>query len=171
MTRVDQLLSYGQLELGEPYVFGDEGPDSFDCSGLMQYLFAKVGLTLPRTAAQQQRWAPRVDQPRVGDLVFWGEPAYHVALYVGGGKVLQAPKPGGVVEISNLWGTPSGYGRVAGLGAATAPLVGAVSGTAGAIGTTVAGWLGGARNVVLEIAVVGLGVALVGFGVYRSVKR
>lgn len=170
MTKVDTLIGYANLELGKPYVYADEGPNSFDCSGLMQFIFGKVGLQLPRTAASQQDYAKRVAKPSPGDLVFWGDPAYHVALYIGGGKVIEAPKPGGRVQISNLWGTPAGYGRVEGLGAGAAPYVGAATGALSNAGGFVGRLLGGARNIVMELSVAGLGLALVGYGLYRAAR-
>lgn len=171
MTKVDDVITWGRAELGKPYNYGDEGPNSFDCSGLMQFIFGKVGITLPRTAAQQQASLTRVAVPKPGDLVFWGEPAYHVALYLGNGKILQAPHAGAAVEVATMWGTPAGYGRVAGLGTAAAPVVGAVTGAASLLGSGVSSLLGPIRNVVLQWTVVGFGLALIGFGVYKTVVQ
>jgi hypothetical protein len=118
MSKVDDLITYARDELGKPYVFGAEGPSSFDCSGLMQFIFSKIGITLPRIASSQQDFVSKVTNPQPGDLVFWGDPAYHVALYVGDGKIIAAPEPGDVVKIQNVYGTPT-YGRVPGLGVLT----------------------------------------------------
>jgi len=170
MSKADDVITWAQTELGKPYIFADEGPNSFDCSGLMQFIFAKVGITLPRTAAQQQAALPRVETPRPGDLVFWGEPAHHVALYIGNGKIIQAPHKGAVVSVADVWGTPAGYGRVSGVGSAAAVGVGALTGAASTVSGWVSGLLGSARNAVLEWTVAGLGVALLGYGVYRIVK-
>lgn len=115
MSKVDSVIAYGMQEIGKPYVFGDEGPDSFDCSGLIQYIFAKVGIKLPRTAREQQRFVAPVTNPRAGDLVFWGAPAYHMGLYLGGDRVLHAPRSGDRVRVAKIWGSPT-YGRPAGLG-------------------------------------------------------
>jgi len=169
VTKVDDVIAQATTELGRPYVYGAEGPNSFDCSGLMQWVFGKIGISLPRTAAQQMKATQIVNTPQPGDLVFWGNPAYHVALYIGGGKIIDAPHTGAVVKIQNVWGKPSKYGRVSGLGAGLAPVVGSVTAGLSTVGNTVTDWLGGARTMVLEFLVVGLGVALVGFGVYRSV--
>ena len=162
--KADDVLAYAQMELGKPYVWGDEGPGAFDCSGLIQWVFGKVGIKAPRTAADQQAWARRVASPAPGDLVFWGEPAYHVGLYVGGGKVINAPEPGATVRVQDVWGQPT-YGRVDGIGAAFAPVFGVATGAA----STVAGWLGGARYIALEGAFIVLGLALLGYGAYRVV--
>jgi hypothetical protein len=165
MSRADDVILAAQAELGKPYVWGDEGPDTFDCSGLMQWIFAKVGVVLPRTAEEQQRWATRVGSPTPGDMVFYGDPAYHVALYIGGGKVIAAPKPGSAVQVADM-GRATSYGRVPGLGAALAPIVGA----AGAIVSPVTTWLAGGRQIALEAAFVVLGLVLLGYGAYRFVR-
>jgi hypothetical protein len=170
VTAVDQLLAIATSELGRPYVYGDEGPTSFDCSGLMQYVFAQVGIQLPRTAEAQQKATARVTNPLPGDLVFFGSPAGHVGLYIGGGKMISAPHPGAVVHVTGV-GTPTNYGRVSGLGTAYAGTVGLITDTAANAASTVGGWLGGARYIVVEAAFVGLGLALAGYGLYRSVGR
>ncbi len=105
------IISSGMQQLGKPYIFGDEGPGSFDCSGLMQFIFGKNGVKLPRTAAQQQQAATRVSNPVPGDLVFYGYPAHHVALYLGNGKMLAAPHSGANVRVQPVYGSPT-YGRV-----------------------------------------------------------
>jgi len=109
--KVASIISLGMKEIGKPYIFGAEGPGSFDCSGLMQYIFGKNGVHLPRTAAQQQRSAKAVKNPVAGDLVFYGYPAHHVALYLGNGKMLAAPHSGANVRVQPVYGNPS-YGRI-----------------------------------------------------------
>jgi cell wall-associated NlpC family hydrolase len=170
LTKVDDVISWAQLELGKNYVYGDEGPDTFDCSGLMQFIFGKVGASLPRTAAEQQAATTRVSSPAPGDLVFWGDPAYHVALYVGGGKIIAAPHSGAKVEIENVWGQPASYGRVAGVGGLAATTVGAVTAVTGPVGDWVQGLLGQGRNVALEAVFVIAGIGLVGYGLYRLAR-
>lgn len=169
MTGVDDVIAYATQELGKPYVFGDEGPNTFDCSGLMQFIFAKVGIKLPRTAREQQDYAPRVSQPVPGDLIFWGDPAHHVALYIGGGKMISAPHRGAVVRVGNVYGTPT-YGRVPGLGAALAVPIGMVQAAAGKGLDLVDDVLGGAKKIVYEGLFVGLGLVLVGVGLYRAAQ-
>jgi cell wall-associated NlpC family hydrolase len=170
MADVNSVITWGQKEIGQPYVWGGEEPGGFDCSGLMQYIFAQVGIKLPRTAAQQQSWATPVSSPAAGDLVFWGRPATHVALYIGGGKIIQAPHAGASVEQVSLWGSPASYGRVPGLGGILAAPV--------ALGATAVGWtgqqignlLGGARTIAVEGVFGALGLALLGYGLYRIAK-
>lgn len=161
MSKVDDVLTYAQAQIGDPYVFGDEGPDTFDCSGLIQYVLGLVGIGAPRTSQEQQAWANPVASPRPGDLVFYGRPATHVGLYIGDGKMIDAPHAGAKVRVDQV-GSPTSYGRVPGLGAAIAPIAGAAAQGWG----TVTGWLGGARHLVLELAFVGLGVVVAGAGLY-----
>jgi hypothetical protein len=168
VTKVDDVLAYASTELGKPYQFGDEGPNSFDCSGLMQWVFRHVGITLPRTAHEQQTATTRVAKPLPGDLVFFGYPAYHVGLYVGNGRMISAPSAGHPVHITDV-GTPTNYGRVAGLGATFAPVVAAGSTVTGWVGDAASGLVDRARDDVLQLVVAGLGLALVGVGIYRAV--
>lgn len=127
MSKADSIITYGLAEVGKPYHYGDEGPNAFDCSGLMQYIFGKAGIKLPRTAAEQQKYATPVSKPVPGDLVFFGAPAHHVGLYLGGGRMLAAPHTGANVRVQSV-GDATGYGRVAGAGTgAAAQLVGAVT--------------------------------------------
>lgn len=174
MSKVDDVIAQASAELGRPYVYGAEGPSTFDCSGLMQFIFGKVGISLPRTAAEQQQATTSVSSPAPGDLVFWGNPAYHVALYIGGGKIIAAPHTGTVVQIENLWGSPSKYGRVSGLGAGLAPVVGtltgAVSGLGSVAGSLATSLLGPVRDVVYQVLAVGLGVGLVAAGTIIAVR-
>lgn len=106
-----RAIAIGKTQLGTMYRWGGTTPAGFDCSGFTSFSFAKAGKTLPRTAAQQQRAARRVTQPVPGDLVFFGAPAYHVGIYVGGGKMLHSPRTGKPVQIANVY-SGARYGRV-----------------------------------------------------------
>ncbi|WP_327047921.1 C40 family peptidase [Microbispora sp. NBC_01189] len=98
-------------KLGRPYVWGAEGPDSFDCSGLVQWAYAQAGVKMPRVTYQQWVTGPQVplSQAQPGDLLFWRNdptnPGYisHVAIYWGNGKMLHAPHTGDVVRIANVY--------------------------------------------------------------------
>jgi len=101
------MLLAAESRLGMPYVWGANGPTSFDCSGLVQWSFAQAGVVMPRVAADQARTGPAVPISRLapGDLLFYHTdptaPGYisHVAIYLGHGKMIQAPEPGMNVEI------------------------------------------------------------------------
>ena len=109
-------ISWAHQEIGKPYVFGGAGPNAFDCSGLTAYIFAKAGIYLPHSAAAQYGDSTHVSlsglQP--GDLVFYYSPISHVAIYIGGGLVIQALNEAAPVEISGIYwaGVPVAAGRV-----------------------------------------------------------
>lgn len=86
--------------LGAPYVWGGTGPNAFDCSGLMQYAYGRAGVALPRTSQEQMNAGRHVPLSaiRPGDLVIYRADASHVAMYVGGGRVIHAPYPGARVR-------------------------------------------------------------------------
>ncbi|WP_329379285.1 NlpC/P60 family protein [Streptomyces sp. NBC_01351] len=101
-------LSYAAAQIGKPYVWGAEGPASFDCSGLTSQAWAHAGRTIPRTSQEQWAQLPKVplDRLRPGDLVLYFPKATHVGLYIGGGKVIQAPRPGARVKVSPIAANP-----------------------------------------------------------------
>lgn len=133
--------------LGDPYVYGAAGPTNFDCSGLVQYVLTQLGLkNVPRTSEDQWAWVQRIGysdlQP--GDLVFsqWpGDDAApgHVAVYVGGGNLIEAPSPGQSVHQvpldSGYRNYVVGYGRVPG-----AAVGGGAGGAVSATNATTAGF-------------------------------
>jgi cell wall-associated NlpC family hydrolase len=94
--------------LGVPYKWGGASPAGFDCSGLVMYVYAQLGISLPHFAAAQYGYGAPVsrDQLQPGDLVFF-ENLNHVAIYIGGGQVVHAPSTGDVVKISSIsdWGS------------------------------------------------------------------
>ncbi len=102
-------LRFAYAQLGKPYHFGGSGPGSYDCSGLTMRAWGAAGVSLAHSSSAQQHEGARVSlsalQP--GDLVFWGNPSYHVAIYIGGGRVIAAPHTGTVVQIQAMWGHPS----------------------------------------------------------------
>ena len=101
-------LEYAMRQLGKPYVWGAEGPGSFDCSGLTSQAWQHARQAIPRTSQEQWRRLPRVplSKLRPGDLVIYFAGATHVGIYAGAGRVVQAPRPGGVVKISPLASNP-----------------------------------------------------------------
>ncbi|MER5626546.1 C40 family peptidase [Streptosporangium sp. NPDC002544] len=105
--QVRTALAAAISKLGRPYVWGAEGPDSFDCSGLVQWAYGQAGITVPRVTHQQFVSGPQIPlaQAQPGDLLFWRHdptnPGYvsHVAIYWGDGKMLHAPRTGDVVKL------------------------------------------------------------------------
>ena len=101
------FLKAGLGRQGLPYVWGASGPNSFDCSGLVQWAMARAGIQMPRVAADQARTGPAVpvSQLQPGDLLFYHtdptDPGYisHVAIYLGNDEMLQAPQTGENVEV------------------------------------------------------------------------
>jgi cell wall-associated NlpC family hydrolase len=88
------LLSIAASLAGIYYVYGGTTTAGFDCSGYTQYVFGKVGISLPRTAEQQRQATTRVTTPQPGDLVFFGSPAHHVGIYAGNGKMWDSEQTG-----------------------------------------------------------------------------
>lgn len=175
MSKASDAISVASGELGKPYSYGAEGPGAFDCSGLIQYVYNHVGISLPRTAAAQQAATTPTAKPKPGDLVFYGTPAHHVGLYLGAGRMIAAPHTGAKVQIQAVYGTPSNYGRVKGSGAAATAVAGITAGTT-ALNATDLGFNTGAivdgfREIGIKLAFIAFGLTLVGVGVYRSVGK
>ena len=101
------LLRAAESRMGAPYRYGGAGPDAFDCSGLVNYAHRQLGITVPRTAAEQFAVAtpvPRRDL-RPGDLVFFrlqGPAVNHVGIYAGDDRFVHAPQSGGTVRVARL---------------------------------------------------------------------
>lgn len=111
----EAIVASGYQYMGVPYVWGGSTPAGFDCSGYTSYLYAQQGISLPRTAADQQYAATPISEAEAqpGDLVFWGSPAYHVGIYLGGGQYLHAPAPGQSVCVGYAsWFPYSSIGRI-----------------------------------------------------------
>jgi cell wall-associated NlpC family hydrolase len=96
--------------LGVRYVWGGASPAGFDCSGLVMYVYAQLGIALPHYAAAQYQLGTPVarDQLQPGDLVFF-DGLDHVGIYIGGGQVVHAPQTGDVVKISAIADWGAGY--------------------------------------------------------------
>jgi cell wall-associated NlpC family hydrolase len=90
---------------GTPYVYGGAAPGGFDCSGLVQWIYKQVGITLPRTAASQSAVGHPVSlsQLQPGDLLFFYQPVDHVVVYVGNGKIAEASQPGHPVHVRPMY--------------------------------------------------------------------
>ncbi|WP_125709962.1 C40 family peptidase [Companilactobacillus zhongbaensis] len=104
---VNELILVAKEQLGKPYVWNGKGPDNFDCSGLMQYVFRQVtgqnigGWTVPQESIGSH---VAISDLQPGDLVFWGDPGatYHVGLYIGDNQYLNALRPGTNVKIDGI---------------------------------------------------------------------
>lgn len=106
-AKIQAVIAIAEQQVGKPYVWGGKGPNSFDCSGLMYYAFLNgAGVNIGGWTVPQESSGTQVSlsalQP--GDLLFWGShgSTYHVALYIGGGTMIQAPQPGENVKYTAL---------------------------------------------------------------------
>lgn len=111
----ERIVDIAAQQAGDPYVWGAVGPDQFDCSGLVRYVHAKVGIELPRTSRQQRAAVPSISKSemRPGDLLFFheGGNVYHVGIFAGEGKMWAAPEPGDVVRMQDIWTESFTVGR------------------------------------------------------------
>jgi cell wall-associated NlpC family hydrolase len=106
----DQIAQLALAETGKAYVWAAAGPDTFDCSGLVMYVFAKIGISLPHSSYAQAGMGVAVSRADLqpGDLVFFDGNG-HVGIYIGGGNMVHAPHTGTVVQVSSVDGHGS-YG-------------------------------------------------------------
>ncbi|WP_020579435.1 NlpC/P60 family protein [Actinopolymorpha alba] len=114
-------LAFVLAQLGEPYVFGAAGPDTWDCSGLTMRAWEAAGISMPHFARGQYRQSRPIamSELRAGDLIFWASnptdsnTIYHEAMYLGGGQMVHAPRPGRNVEKRSMFymGTPTHFAR------------------------------------------------------------
>lgn len=118
------VVSVAKRYLGVRYVWGGTTPSGFDCSGLCQYSYRQIGISIPRTSRQQFRIGTYIPRDRLdalapGDLVFFGyngdaDRVHHVGIYVGGGNFIEAPAAGLTVCISSLTGRIASKGDYVG---------------------------------------------------------
>jgi peptidoglycan DL-endopeptidase CwlO len=112
--RAAEAVKTAYAQLGDPYAWGAAGPGSFDCSGLTMYSWAAAGVSLPHSSSAQYAAVRHIaiSDLQPGDLVFYYSPISHVGIYIGGGKLIDAPYPGLSVHISGLYSMPLvGAGR------------------------------------------------------------
>ena len=113
-ARYGGVVGVAMQYLGVPYVWGGASPSGFDCSGLVMYAYARVGVSLPHNAAMQYGYGSPVSRAMLapGDLVFFNGLS-HVGIYIGGGQFIHSPHTGDVVKISSLsdsWYSSTYYG-------------------------------------------------------------
>ncbi len=107
-SRVQSVLNLAYSKMGCPYVWGAEGPNSFDCSGFTSYVFRNAaGVSLPRTSSAQSGYGKTVSKSNLqaGDLVFFntsGKGVSHVGIYVGAGKMIHAPSSGKTISVTSI---------------------------------------------------------------------
>jgi cell wall-associated NlpC family hydrolase len=117
---VEGAVAFALAQVGEPYVWAAAGPDAWDCSGLTMGAWGAAGRSLPHySVAQYEATTPvSMSSLRRGDLLFWSEGSpgsiYHVALYLGDGMMVHAPRTGRNVEVVSMyyWFAPDLAGRV-----------------------------------------------------------
>lgn len=143
----EQIVQAVKAHLGQPYVYGAEGPSAFDCSGLVQYALEHLGVkSVPRTSEDQWGWSKlssvKYANLQPGDLIFsnWpgdGAPPGHVAVYAGNGKLIEAPRPGVPIHQipldADYRSHVMGYKRLTGAKAGAAPAGDDSSGVAAGI--------------------------------------
>jgi peptidoglycan DL-endopeptidase CwlO len=112
----DNVVALAEKYLGVPYVWGGTDPaKGLDCSGLVQLVFRQVGIDLPRVSRDQATTGVKVDglaNARPGDLLAFDSPVDHIGIYIGGGRMIHAPRTGKDVEISPVYETPTAIRRV-----------------------------------------------------------
>jgi cell wall-associated NlpC family hydrolase len=112
----DAVVKAAKKYLGTPYVFGSTNPDKgLDCSALVQRAYSDLGIKLPRISSDQAKVGTKVEslaQAKPGDILAFNRPVNHVAIYVGDGKMIAAPKPGDHVKIQKVYETPTAIRRV-----------------------------------------------------------
>lgn len=105
------IVGTAESLIGSPYVYGGTSPSGFDCSGFVQYVYGQNGKDVPRTTQQQMAAATPVSDPQPGDIVFFGDNAYHNGIYVGDGKIIDAGNSDSPVQERDIWTDDVSYGR------------------------------------------------------------
>jgi peptidoglycan DL-endopeptidase CwlO len=102
--KAQQAIAEAMTKLGLPYVWGGEGPDGYDCSGLVMAAWASVGVDLAHQSRAQFAQTARVNLADIapGDLVFYGDPIHHLGMYIGEGKMIEASKPGTPIRTASI---------------------------------------------------------------------
>jgi cell wall-associated NlpC family hydrolase len=110
------VIAEAKKYLGVPYVWGGTDPQrGLDCSGLVQLVYGNLGIDLPRVSYEQAkagRPVANLAAAQPGDILAFGSPVHHVAIYLGNGKMIEAPRPGLEVRVSSVYETPSAIRRV-----------------------------------------------------------
>ncbi|MEX1218612.1 MAG: C40 family peptidase [Acidimicrobiales bacterium] len=110
-------IAAGMTKIGSSYVYGDEGPTTFDCSGFVQWSFQQVGISIGRSSGNMWGQTVRISEEQLqpGDLVFWGaQGSQHVAIYIGGNQILHTARGVAVTSMNGWWtyGPIMTFGRI-----------------------------------------------------------
>ncbi len=113
----DQVVAEARKYLGVPYVWGGTDPQKgLDCSGLVQLVYKNLGIELPRVSYEQAKAGTAVTgglkNAKPGDLLAFNSPVTHIAIYIGDGKMIEAPRPGRDVHVTDVYATPTAIRRV-----------------------------------------------------------
>ncbi len=102
--RAAAAVQYAMNQLGDRYVYGAEGPDAFDCSGLTMMAWRAAGVSIPRSSRDQINAGVRVSKSELlpGDLVFFYSPISHVGIYIGNGNIIDASRPGKPISVRSM---------------------------------------------------------------------
>ena len=106
-NKAQAIVNTARAQLGKPYVWGAEGPNTFDCSGLVYYVYGQNGVKMPRSSREQANVGTTVSQSQLqpGDLIFSSTDGSgkvtHVGIYIGNGQMIHAPQEGDVVKVTN----------------------------------------------------------------------
>lgn len=97
-------VQFALAQVGKPYAWGGSGPGSYDCSGLMMAAWGAAGVSLPHNSGMQYGATRRVarDQLQPGDILFFGSPIHHDAMYIGNGQMVEAPRTGLNVRVVSM---------------------------------------------------------------------
>lgn len=109
-------VKFAYDQIGKPYEWAADGPGSYDCSGLTMAAWRAAGVSLPHNSSEQYAAVAHISKSdlRPGDLVFYYSPIHHVAIYIGDGHIIHAPRVGEDVQIASIGSNPiHGYGRPA----------------------------------------------------------
>ncbi|MDJ0384058.1 NlpC/P60 family protein [Streptomyces sp. G-G2] len=103
-----KAVRFATAQIGKAYGWGDEGPNTYDCSGLTSQAWLAAGKPIPRTSQEQLRLLPKVavKDMRPGDLIIYFDDASHVAMYIGDGAMVHAPRPGRNITIAGAGSMP-----------------------------------------------------------------